>query len=128
MCINLLFQNAVLYSTSHDRLYSIAHLVHGDLSEYNILVAPAATLRNRLDALSEEDTDELQVVFIDFGQAVDYKHPGALELLDRDIDRVNKFFETQGVEVMSHQAMINMITKENDDDDEIEVKVTDLVN
>jgi serine/threonine-protein kinase RIO1 len=55
--------------------------------------------------------DELHIVFIDFGQAVDHKHPGALDLLNRDIERVNKFFATQGVEVIADNELMHMITR-----------------
>ncbi len=100
-----------IYSTISTRLYSIAHLVHGDLSEYNILIAPASTIGNRCDESSKKDMDELHIVFIDFGQAVDHKHPGALDLLNRDIERVNKFFATQGVEVIADNELMHMITR-----------------
>eukprot|EP00536_Pseudo-nitzschia_multiseries_P012553 jgi/Psemu1/260703/estExt_Genewise1Plus.C_4850040 len=58
------------------RLFRDARLVHGDLSEYNILVAPNS-----------------QTVLIDFGQAVEVRHPKAEELLKRDLSRVREFFE-----------------------------------
>jgi len=51
-----------------------AQLVHGDLSEYNILLFNA------------------EPVIIDVSQAVDINHPLARELLNRDLERINSFF------------------------------------
>jgi RIO kinase 1 len=62
------------------RLYD-AGLVHGDLSEYNIVV--------------HED----QLVFIDVGQAVTIHHPNAEDFLERDCRNVASFFADLGVEV-----------------------------
>ncbi|MCS7368749.1 MAG: serine protein kinase RIO [archaeon GBS-70-058] len=62
------------------RLYCKARLVHGDLSEYNVMVF-----------------DESPVL-IDFGQAVDLAHPLAEELLVRDIKNLLNFFSRKGVE------------------------------
>ncbi|EHK01417.1 RIO-like kinase [Candidatus Haloredivivus sp. G17] len=53
-------------------------LVHGDLSEYNILV--------------EED----ELVWIDFSQGVHESHPEARKLLERDIKNIVNFFNSQG--------------------------------
>ncbi|MHC1626118.1 MAG: serine protein kinase RIO [Methanoculleaceae archaeon] len=55
------------------RLYSRAHLVHADLSEYNILMGD-------------------RVYIIDMGQAVTGDHPRAREFLLRDIGNINRFF------------------------------------
>lgn len=55
------------------RLYHRAGLVHGDLSEYNMLYFDGP-------------------VFIDFGQAVLKAHPRAPELLRRDATQVARFF------------------------------------
>jgi RIO kinase 2 len=52
-----------------------ARLVHGDLSEYNILVA-----------------DSGQFVFIDWPQSVAVSDRGASDLLTRDISNITKFF------------------------------------
>ncbi|MCX8204195.1 MAG: serine protein kinase RIO [Candidatus Nezhaarchaeota archaeon] len=60
------------------RLYRRAELVHGDLSEYNIMVR------------GEE------MVLFDFGQAVLTSHPLAEELLRRDISNVLNYFERRG--------------------------------
>jgi RIO kinase 2 len=56
-------------------LFCDARLVHGDLSEYNILMA-----------------DSGQFVFIDWPQSVAATDPGASELLTRDISNITKFF------------------------------------
>jgi RIO kinase 1 len=61
------------------RLYD-AGLIHGDLSEYNIVF------------------DEGQLVIIDLGQAVTVHHPNADEFLDRDCRNVAAFFQRQGLE------------------------------
>ena len=62
------------------RLYA-AGLVHGDLSEYNLLF------------------HEGEIVVIDVGQAVTIHHPNAEEFLDRDCENVASFFARQGVDV-----------------------------
>eukprot|EP00096_Caligus_rogercresseyi_P008380 TRINITY_DN2708_c0_g1_i1.p1 TRINITY_DN2708_c0_g1~~TRINITY_DN2708_c0_g1_i1.p1 ORF type:complete len:565 (-),score=138.49 TRINITY_DN2708_c0_g1_i1:98-1756(-) len=58
-------------------IYSDCHLVHGDLSEYNIL------WQNK------------RPVFIDVSQAVEPTHPHALEFLYRDISNVSAFFSSR---------------------------------
>lgn len=62
------------------RLYA-AGLVHGDLSEYNMVI--------------END----QLYFLDMGQAVTVHHPNADEFLQRDCANVTAFFRRQGFEV-----------------------------
>ncbi len=59
------------------RLYA-AGLVHGDLSEYNILVHDG------------------ELVVIDVGQAVTIHHPNALMFLKRDCRNIATFFSRQG--------------------------------
>ncbi|CEG41346.1 atypical rio protein kinase [Plasmopara halstedii] len=58
-------------------LYQCAHLVHGDLSEYNILYSQR----------------EKRIWLIDFGQAVDRSHPETEKLLRRDLHTINRFFQ-----------------------------------
>ena len=62
------------------RLYD-AGLVHGDLSEYNVVV--------------HED----HLVFLDMGQAVTIHHPNADDFLRRDCHNVASFFRRQGLDV-----------------------------
>jgi RIO kinase 1 len=62
------------------RLHS-AGLVHGDLSEYNLIV------------------HEGELVVIDLGQAVTIHHPNADEFLQRDCHNVASFFRRQGLDV-----------------------------
>jgi len=64
-----------------EKMVNLAHLVHGDLSEYNIMV-----------------WDNRPYV-IDVSQSVDIEHPNALELLQRDLENINRFFEDHGVNV-----------------------------
>lgn len=66
------------------RLYA-AGLVHGDLSEYNLLF------------------DDGEIVVIDVGQAVTIHHPNAEEFLDRDCENVANFFARQGVDTSGDQ-------------------------
>jgi RIO kinase 1 len=61
------------------RLYD-AGLVHGDLSEYNIVF------------------HEGQLYIIDLGQAVTIHHPNADDFLERDCRNVANFFARQGVD------------------------------
>lgn len=62
-------------------LYTKAHLVHGDFSEYNIFK-------------HNED-----LVLFDLGSAVDLRHPGAKTFLYRDVNNINYFFRRRGVRV-----------------------------
>jgi len=68
------------------RLYD-AGLVHGDLSEYNIVF------------------DEGQLVVIDLGQAVTVHHGNAHEYLERDCENVANFFSRQGVDVTTDDLL-----------------------
>ena len=77
------------------RLWNREQLVHGDLSEYNILV-----------------TDEPALVWIDFSQGVHRDHPEAEELLRRDVENVAKFFEKQGANTDVDKACKAIISGE----------------
>lgn len=63
------------------KLWEEEEMVHGDLSEYNILV--------------EENTP----VWIDFSQGVHKSHPEAVSLGKRDVKNVGKFFIKQGADI-----------------------------
>merc|ERR1712100_726584 len=59
-------------------LYNESKLIHGDLSEYNILVCPRLLLLDEpTETPKTADSEELQIALIDFGQAVDFRHPDA---------------------------------------------------
>lgn len=64
------------------RMFHVAKLVHGDLSEYNMLFWKG------------------EVVIIDVSQSVEHDHPSALDFLRRDCSNVNDFFEKNGVSVV----------------------------
>jgi len=112
------------------RLYHCARLVHGDLSEYNILVCPMMQVENALDK-SEEAKDVLQIVLIDFGQAVEIRHPSAHSLLLHDLEHVQIFFKKQGIMTVTLEDCEQFILKEfdatvDDDNDDCEEKEEDL--
>ncbi len=75
--------NEVLYFIKN--LYQKAALVHGDLSEFNILY------------------HNQKPVIIDISQAVTIHHPKAEILLVRDITNIFNYFETIGVEVPNRE-------------------------
>ncbi len=68
-----------------------ADLVHGDLSEFNILHRHGAPLEERLTV-------------IDVAQSVVTEHPMAGELLKRDVENLAKYFQRQGVETSEAEA------------------------
>ena len=101
------------------RLFHGARLVHGDLSEYNILVCPSRLVENRDEGFGSDDDDELQAVLIDFGQAVDWRHPSAMDLLNRDLSKVREFFIKNGVKTLAlHLALEFVTAPEPDHEDE----------
>ena len=73
--------------------YRRAELIHGDLSEYNIMCGP-----------------NLSVYFIDLSQAVLVHHPRADFYLMRDIRNVNRFFASKGVEVLEDEEFFEEVT------------------
>jgi RIO kinase 1 len=65
------------------QLYRKADLVHGDLSEYNIMMWKG------------------KPVLFDMSQSVPSSHPLAKSLLERDLTNVNRFFSRLGVKVLT---------------------------
>ena len=74
------------------KLYKKAKLVHGDLSEYNIMI-----WKN-------------QPVLFDVSQAVPLEHPMADQLLRRDIENLNRYFKRLGVEVFPLKEAYRRVT------------------
>lgn len=73
-------------------LYRKAELVHGDLSEYNVMLW------------------EGQPVLFDVSQAVPLSHPLADQLLHRDLNNLNKYFRRLGVEVLPSEECYKRVT------------------
>ncbi|MCL2786515.1 MAG: serine protein kinase RIO [Methanomassiliicoccaceae archaeon] len=82
--------------------WQVAHLVHGDMSEYNILMM---------------DGDP---ILIDCGQAMTSDHFNAKELLLRDIENVNRFFKNRGADIISKDIIMEETLKGSSDDDDEE--------
>ncbi|KPJ02494.1 Serine/threonine-protein kinase RIO3 [Papilio xuthus] len=75
------------------KLYNVGHLVHADLSEYNILWW------------------ENKCWFIDVSQSVQPDHPNGLEFLLRDCRNIVNFFEKKGVpNIKSADELFKSIT------------------
>lgn len=74
-----------------ERLFQKARLVHGDLSEFNILMGNRPYL-------------------IDMGQSVTPDHPQAMQFLIRDIRNVNRFF-SRLCPVMEEQEIFTRICR-----------------
>lgn len=73
-------------------LYQDCRLVHGDLSEYNLLY------------------QEKQIWMIDVSQSVEHDHPMALDFLRRDCTVMNDFFRKNGVYVLTTHKLFNYVT------------------
>ncbi|KAI0564969.1 serine/threonine-protein kinase RIO1 [Gracilaria domingensis] len=78
------------------RMFRVAHLVHGDLSEYNMLYWKG------------------DVVVIDVSQSVEDDHPMALDFLRRDCANVNDYFRRNGLaSVLSVRELFDFVTGEH---------------
>lgn len=73
-------------------LYQKAGLVHADLSEYNIFKNPKG-----------------EIMLLDFGSAVDVKHPNSKQFLVRDVQNVNRFFIKRGIDVIDTTHLMDKI-------------------
>ncbi len=63
------------------KLYEDAELIHGDLSEYNVLIEP----------------ELIEPILIDMGQSVTPEHPRADQFLRRDIQNIARHFRKYGI-------------------------------
>lgn len=84
------------------RMYAECRLVHGDLSEYNLL------------------WHDKRVYVIDVSQSVETDHPRALDFLRQDCRNVNEFFRRgdDGLDVPTTRALFAYVVDENVDRDE----------
>jgi RIO kinase 1 len=73
------------------RLYQKAKIVHGDLSEYNIMMWKG------------------KPVIFDVSQSVALQHPLADFMLRRDLANVNRFFSRLNVKVIPIEELYNMV-------------------
>ncbi|ORZ31893.1 RIO1 family-domain-containing protein [Catenaria anguillulae PL171] len=73
-------------------LHNVCHLVHADLSEYNIL------------------WHKKQCVVIDVSQSVEHEHPQALEFLRKDCANITDFFRKKGVVTLSLRQLFDFVT------------------
>ena len=81
--------------------YRDAHLVHGDMSEYNILMM------------------DDQPILIDCGQAMTADHFNSKELLIRDINNINRFFKNRGADIIKADVILEeTLNGEDEEDDE----------
>lgn len=72
-------------------MYHTCHLVHADLSEYNILY------------------HKEKLYIIDVSQSVEHDHPRSLEFLRMDIKNVNDFFRRKGVDVLPERTLFEFV-------------------
>ena len=73
------------------RLYQAAKIVHGDFSEYNVMIWKG------------------RPVVFDLSQAVSVEHPMADFMLQRDLTNLNRFFSRLGVKVISVEELHKMV-------------------
>lgn len=74
------------------RIFNNCKLVHGDLSEFNMLYHNG------------------QVVIIDVSQSVEHDHPHAFEFLRKDCSNVSEFFRKKDVATMTVKELFDFIT------------------
>lgn len=91
-------------------LYNTCKLVHGDLSEYNLLY----------------HNDE--AYWIDVSQSVEHDHPHALEFLRKDCMNVNQFFMKNNVSVLTTQELFDFVTDPSITDKNLEECIQRLMD
>ena len=74
------------------RLYRKAKLVHGDISEYNVMIWRGLP------------------ILIDVSQAVPLEHPNSEMFLMRDLRNLNRYFSKLGVKVLSIDELYRRVT------------------
>jgi len=74
------------------KMFQDCKLVHGDLSEYNLL------------------WHEDELVVIDVSQSVEFDHPHALDFLKRDCINVNNFYERKSCKIIPLRLLFDYVT------------------
>jgi RIO kinase 2 len=75
------------------KTYLKAHVIHGDLSDYNIILKP-----------------NLEVLIIDWPQYVKADHPNAKELLARDVQNVLRYFRRKRMLKVDLEQALEYVT------------------
>ena len=81
------------------RMYHECHLVHADLSEYNILY----------------HEDHLWI--IDVSQSVEHDHPRAFDFLREDISHIDAYFSKRGVETLGLRQTFHFVVRDSPEGD-----------
>ncbi|CCG80783.1 Serine/threonine-protein kinase RIO1 [Taphrina deformans PYCC 5710] len=89
------------------KLWQVCHLVHADLSEYNILYHKG------------------DIFIIDVSQSVEHEHPRSLEFLRMDIKNCTDFFKKSGIDTCNERSVFEFVTAE-DTTNEMDEMVTTL--
>lgn len=77
------------------KLFNECHLVHADLSEFNLLYHNSS------------------IYVIDVSQSVEHDHPSALEFLRKDCFNINDYFSKKDVLTMTTKELFDFVTDPN---------------
>ncbi|BFY99260.1 hypothetical protein BsWGS_02300 [Bradybaena similaris] len=77
------------------KMYHECRLIHGDLSEFNMLYCNG------------------KAYIIDVSQSVEHEHPHAMEFLRKDITNVTEFFRRKNVPTMTVRELFEFVTDSN---------------
>ncbi|KAF3938238.1 hypothetical protein ABW19_dt0205006 [Dactylella cylindrospora] len=94
------------------KMFQVCHLVHADLSEYNILY------------------HKERLYIIDVSQSVEHDHPRSLEFLRMDIKNISDYFAKQGVrDCLTERKLYEFITgvEGSNEDDRMKERVEILI-
>ena len=89
-------------------IYHKCKLVHGDLSEFNLLYHDG------------------KAYVIDVSQSVEHDHPHALEFLRKDIHNVNEFFKKKRVNVLTVKELFDFVVDPTINEDDQEKSLEEL--
>lgn len=80
------------------KLWKDVEIVHGDLSEYNIMI-----------------TEDEEILIIDWPQWVSKYHPSAYMLLKRDVENIVKFFKRKYRVTLNGESFLEEVVKEENE-------------
>lgn len=108
LSLDKLRESYVEIITAMRTMYQKCKLVHGDLSEYNILYY------------------EGHLYIIDVSQTVDLDHPHALDFLREDCLHVSDFFKKNGVAVMTIRELFDFIVDPTIADEDVDTYLEEV--